>query len=116
MSDRIKLGTTVRISHQADRDRGYVEESRAGRKLGDTLTGVAIAEHDSHGLCYEVKLPNGDVITYDREELEVVPAPASESCRECGTAYVHHEHPLKPSVIMMSTCACVVLTATEGAA
>ncbi len=42
------------------------------RQAGDTLTGVAIAEHDSHGLCYEVKFASGAVITYDREELEVV--------------------------------------------
>ncbi len=43
------------------------------RQVGDGLTGVAIAEHDSHGLCYEVRFANGSVITYDREELEVVP-------------------------------------------
>ena len=72
MSDRIKLGSSVRISHQSDRDRGYIEAARGGRKLGDTLTDVAIAEHDSHGLCYEVEFPNGAVITYDCEELEVV--------------------------------------------
>ena len=72
MSDRIKIGSSVRVTHQADRDRGYVEAARGGRKLGDTLTGVAIAEHDSHGLCYEVEFVNGAVITYDREELEVV--------------------------------------------
>lgn len=65
MSDRITLGTVVRVSHQADRDRGYVEESRAMRQAG---------EHDSHGLCYEVQFASGAVVTYDREELEVVPA------------------------------------------
>lgn len=72
MSDRIKLGSSVRISHQADRDRGYVKEHRAMRQAGDTLTGTAVAEHDSHGLCYEVKFASGSVVTYDREELEVV--------------------------------------------
>ena len=71
--DRIKLGSSVRVAHQPDRDRGYVEEARAERQVGDTLTGVAIAEHDAHGLCYEVKFASGAVITYDREELEVVP-------------------------------------------
>jgi hypothetical protein len=70
--DRIKIGTSVRIAHQADRDRGYVESERAKRKLGNDLAGVAIAEHDSHGLCYEVQIGSGAVITYDREELEVV--------------------------------------------
>jgi hypothetical protein len=111
VSDRIKLGSSVQVSHQTNRDRGYVKESRAMRQAGDTLTGVAIAEHDSHGLCYEVKFASGTVITYDREELEVVPA---TSCQECGAEYVHHEHPLKPGVIMMSTCKCEVLTAEEG--
>lgn len=72
MSDRIKLGSSVRVSHQSNRDRGYIEAARGGRKRGDTLTGVTIAEHDSHGLCYEVEFPSGAVITYDREELEVV--------------------------------------------
>lgn len=80
MLDRIKIGTSVRISHQTIRDRGYVEESRAMRQAGDTLTGVAIAEHATHSLChgyirdwcYEVQFASGAVITYDREELEVV--------------------------------------------
>ena len=68
--DRIKLGTCVRVTHQPGRDHSY--RRRDGAR-GDTLTGVAIAEHDSHGLCYEVKFASGDVITYDREELEVLP-------------------------------------------
>ena len=67
---RLKLGTRVRITHQPDRDRGYIEGSRARRAAGNGLTGVAIAEHDSHGLCYEVQIEDGIVITYDREELE----------------------------------------------
>ncbi len=69
--DRIKLGTPVRVTHHPDKDRGYVEEARSERRSGGGLTGVAIAEHDSHGLCYEVKFPSGIVITYDREELHV---------------------------------------------
>lgn len=76
--ERIKLGSSVRVAHQPDRDRGYVEEHRAKRQLGDNLTGVAIAEHDSHGLCYEVKFASGAVITYDSEELEVMPSPTAE--------------------------------------
>jgi hypothetical protein len=76
--DRIKIGSSVRVAHRPDRDRGYVEEHRGARQIGDTLTGVAMAEHDSHGLCYEVKFASGTVITYDREELEVVPSPAAE--------------------------------------
>jgi hypothetical protein len=73
-SDRIKIGACVQIAHQPDRDRGYLKETHKMRQAGDTLKGVAIAEHDSHGhgLCYEVKFASGAVITYDREELEVV--------------------------------------------
>lgn len=71
--ERIDLGSTVQVSHQPDRDRLYIKSHRDMRRACDTLTGVAIAEHDSHGLCYEVKFASGDVITYDREELEVVP-------------------------------------------
>lgn len=71
-TDKIKLDSAVRAAHQPDRDRGYVEGARKARQLSNGLTGVAIAEHDSHGLCYEVKFPSGVVVTYDREELEVV--------------------------------------------
>ena len=74
----IKLGSHVKVTRQPDRDHGYRKEDRAERQVGDTLTGVAIAEHDSHGLCYEVKFASGTVITYDREELEVVPSSAAE--------------------------------------
>lgn len=68
--DRIKIGTSVRVAHQTDRDRGF-KESHKMRQAGDGLTGVVIAEHDAHGLCYEVKFQSGTVITYDREELEI---------------------------------------------
>ena len=79
MSDRITLGSAVRVSHQADRDRSYVEHARLARQLCDGLKGVTIAEHDSHGLCYavkctsnEVKFSSALVVYYDREELEVI--------------------------------------------
>ena len=71
--DRIKLGTKVLVSHQPDRDRLYYEEHRNARRVYDGLAGVVIAEHDSHGLCYEVKFPmNPTLVTYDREELQEV--------------------------------------------
>ena len=67
---RIPLHSFVRVAHQLDKDRGYNMEVREVRRQYNGLTGVAIAEHDSHGLCYEVEFPNGIVVTYDREELE----------------------------------------------
>ena len=70
--DKLTIGAFVRIVHQPDKDRGYVKAHRKIREAGNGLTGVTVAEHDSHGLCYEVRLPSGNVITYDREELEVV--------------------------------------------
>lgn len=71
--DRIKLGAQVLVTHQPDRDRTYIEEHRKARRLYDGLTGVVIDEHDSHGLCYEVKFPMGIMlVTYDREELKEI--------------------------------------------
>jgi len=75
---RIKIGSLVRIVHQPDRDRGYVKSARDERRLGNGLMGITIAEHDSHGLCYQVRLPSLAVITYDREELEVMPSSTAE--------------------------------------
>jgi hypothetical protein len=71
--ERIKNGTSVRVEHQFDRDRTYVEPARRHRQLCNGYTGVVIAEHDGHGLCYEVKFPSGVVVTFDREELTVMP-------------------------------------------
>ena len=70
--NKLTIGASVRIVHQSDKDRGYVKAHRRMREAGNGLMGVTVAEHDSHGLCYEVRLPSGNVITYDREELEVV--------------------------------------------
>jgi hypothetical protein len=70
-ASRLAIGSSVTIQHQPDRDRGYVEGARAHRRLCDGLTGIVVAEHDSHGLCYEVRLQEGIVVTFDREELEL---------------------------------------------
>ena len=75
----IRIGASVRVAHQPDKDRGYLKEAHAMRQAGDGLTGVTVAEHDAHGLCYDVKFPStAAVITYDREELEVVSSTAEE--------------------------------------
>jgi hypothetical protein len=78
MTARIEIGASVRVEHQFDRDRLYVETARRHRQLCNGLTGVAISEHDGHGLCYQVKFPSGVVVTFDREELTVMPSPAAE--------------------------------------
>ena len=46
----------------------YVAEVRATRKDG---TGKVIAVHDSHGLCYDVKLDDGTTSSYEPSALRV---------------------------------------------
>jgi len=36
----------------------------------------------------------------------IKPPPHATHCQTCGQKYVHFEHPLKPGVIMMSSCGC----------
>lgn len=36
----------------------------------------------------------------------IKPPPHATHCQTCGQKYVHIEHPLKPGVIMMSSCDC----------
>ena len=70
-TSRLTIGSSVTIQHQPDLDRTYIESARKHRKLCDGRTGIVIAEHDSHGLCYEVRLQGDVVVTFDREELEL---------------------------------------------
>lgn len=36
------------------------------------VEGVVIDHHDSHGLCYEVRHPDGSIGAYDPSEIEMV--------------------------------------------
>ena len=50
-------------------DKGWAE-----RKWN--VEGKVITHHDSHGLCYDVRHPDGTVGCYDPSELEVIQANA----------------------------------------
>jgi hypothetical protein len=80
MTARIEIGTSVHVEHDPGRDRLYITTVHEHRRLCHGLTGVAIAEHDSHGLCYEIEFQDGAMVTFDREELCVVPPATEEKC------------------------------------
>ena len=48
----------------------YTAEGKKKRKWG--VTGIIIAHHNSHGLCYDVRHDDGSVGTYDPDELELI--------------------------------------------
>lgn len=68
----IKPGTAVKTTSANPNVTGWTAEAATSRIWG--VEGNVIAHHDSHGLCYDVKHPNGSVGTYDPTELEVVRA------------------------------------------
>ncbi len=67
----IDPGTAVRTTqpNMAMRDE-WTPEGWAKRQWG--VQGGVITHHDSHGLCYEVRHPDGTVGCYDPTELVVV--------------------------------------------
>lgn len=48
----------------------WTDEGWASRQWG--VEGTIITHHDSHGLCYEVKHPDGTIGYYDPSELETI--------------------------------------------
>lgn len=50
-------------------DDDYTEEARKKRRWG--VTGVIVGKHDSHGLCFDVLHDDGEIATYDPDELEI---------------------------------------------
>lgn len=59
------------VTVQSDRvSNDWMPEAHIRRKFG--VMGVIIAEHNSHGLCYDVKHSDGTVGCYDPWELVVV--------------------------------------------
>lgn len=64
MNPRVQVRT---LESKAD---DYTSEGEKNRRWG--ITGVIVAHHDSHGLCYDVKHDDDDSIrTYDPDELEL---------------------------------------------
>jgi hypothetical protein len=77
MNPRVEVRT---LEPKADKD--YTEEGKKNRRWG--VTGVIIAHHDSHGLCYDVKHDeDGSIGTYDPDELELTGSIRQESKKSC---------------------------------
>jgi hypothetical protein len=67
----ISPGTTVMTTKPNLQKRNqWTDEGWAGRQWG--VQGSVITHHDSHGLCYEVRHPDGTVGCYDPSELQIM--------------------------------------------
>lgn len=67
---RLDIGQRVKTTAPCTPDGDWTEEALKSRRWG--VSGVITAEHDSHGLCYDVLHDvDGTVGHYDPRELEV---------------------------------------------
>lgn len=64
----IFVGSKVAISYNKKYDIEYMPESREIRKMLDKRSGVVIARHSSHGLCYDVSV-QGVIGCFEPQEL-----------------------------------------------
>lgn len=71
METRLSNGTKVKTLYAVTRDEDWSSEALKNRKWG--VEGEVVSHHDSHGLCYEVRHPDGTIGCYDPTELEVLP-------------------------------------------
>lgn len=62
MNEKVKVTNNI---YQND----YTEEAQTERIKYIDQIGLIIKERNSHGLCYDVKFPDG-IATYDPDELE----------------------------------------------
>jgi len=62
-------GTTVKTVPVDDPSDDWTETALAGRQWG--VMGSVVGYHDSHGLTYEVRHPDGTVGHYEPRELQV---------------------------------------------
>ena len=72
MSDKIEIGTRVRISHKPGRDREYGGTASTARRANDGREGKVIGRSDAHGLCFEVDTQSGCCAWYEPDELTPV--------------------------------------------
>lgn len=66
----VSLGTSVKTTRENPGIKDWTPEARSSRQWG--VQGEVVAYHDSHGLSYEVKHPDGSIGHYDPTEIEVV--------------------------------------------
>ncbi len=62
--------TPVRTTQETPDVSDWTEEARASRQWG--VKGEVVTHHDSHGLSYEVRHPDGTIGHYDPTELEMI--------------------------------------------
>jgi hypothetical protein len=67
MHGRIQIGTRVETIKPARESNDWTAEALAARKWG--VSGKIIKEHDSHGLCYDVRHEDGTTGCYEPREL-----------------------------------------------
>lgn len=66
----ISPGTLVRTDKENESIKDWTEEAKNSRQWN--ILGEVITHHDSHGLCYKVRHPDGSFGFYDPTELVVV--------------------------------------------
>lgn len=66
----IDLGMLVRTTQENPEIDDWNEEALASRQW--SVEGHIVGHHDSHGLSYEVRHPDGTIGHYDPTEFEVV--------------------------------------------
>lgn len=65
----IKTGTLVETTY-ANVGIGWTPEALISRQW--EVKGTVVKHHNSHGLCYEVKHPDGSIGYYDPSEIKIV--------------------------------------------
>ena len=70
---RLAVGTTVAVFPRLFPARDWTEEALRAReavplRMGEA-TGIIVAVHDSHGLCYDVRFAKGVEACYDPDEV-----------------------------------------------
>lgn len=63
----LAVGLRVKTTAACTPDSEWTEAAQASRRWG--VTGTIVAEHDSHGLCYDVLHDDGTTGHYDPLEL-----------------------------------------------
>lgn len=73
MSDQMNIGDRVTVEHNSAFDKEYIEDACKVRRSSNGWVGTIVAQHDSHGLCYDVEFPGGMKATFEPAELKKEP-------------------------------------------
>lgn len=66
----ISPGASVKTTQENSSVTDWTPKARTSRQWG--VQGKIVTHHDSHGLSYEVRHPDGSIGHYDPTEIEVV--------------------------------------------